>query len=163
MIESGDWDSAGRSTHTLRGLCATLGASRVLNCVTALETALTIRNGIDETYWLANTRAELDVLVAALDEQLEPDGAADMPVPANRTASGAAAHGGLFPPDAAPWVNRLRTLLMQGDNDARDVWDQHKSALLDDGNKQTIHDLSIAIENFDFDRALTMLGSTAAD
>ena len=153
MVDRGDWDGVARGTHTLRGICATLGASRLLDRVGALETALKIRNGTDEAYWLTSTSTEMNRLLGALDEQLHPGDIGREPVdPATITATGSESK-----PEDGHWLHELRILLARGDNDARDLWSARKSALTDTLDPQTVQDISIAIDNFDFDRASSLL------
>jgi CheY-like chemotaxis protein len=159
MVETGDWENVMRGTHTLRGMCATLGATRLLDRTTALETALKVRNGTDEAYWLASTSTEMERLHNAIGEQLGDGDTFQRHVDLATVTLRDRPAGGKSPPDDSRWLDRLRHLLMQGDNDARDLWRSHRSALVAISDPQALLDISTAIDNFDFDRALNLLGT----
>jgi HPt (histidine-containing phosphotransfer) domain-containing protein len=163
MVDADDWDGVQRGTHTLRGICATLGATRLLDRVTSLETALKIRNGTDEAYWLDSTQTEMDELLAALGAQLAPDDVDEIAGP-TMAAIGVDVHapGGADATSDLSWLRDLRDLLAQGDNEARAVWASHKAKLTGTLDSQTVKDVSNAMENFDFDQALQLLERVAA-
>lgn len=152
MRDAGDEAGAARAAHTLRGLCATLGAKRVFDHAVALETALKTNNDSDQTSWLASTGTELNALIDALHDQLE---AADAPENQLNERSTTADNPSLGLD--LRWLDGLRDMLAQGDNDARATWHMRKAELMDNLGPQAIQEISIAIENFDFDNALRML------
>jgi len=157
MIETGDREGAGREAHTLRGLCATLGAVRVLEHVVALETAMKNNSRADETLCLASTGAELGRLFDALRVQLPPAATQENRSDDSPSMVKVTGFDQPRPPGDIAWLSQLRTMLSQGDNDARALWRTQKSALAGTLSAQAIQDITTAIENFDFDRALGML------
>ncbi len=157
MLDAGDRVSAQRTAHTLKGLCATLGAMRVHDRATELETALATNSPTDETRCLASINLELNTLFAALREQAhDGERKRDLrpglpPAPEeDRSASTMLARD-------VQWLNQLCALLSQGDNDARALWQSRKVDLTEHVGMQVIQEISGAIDNFDFDSALNKL------
>jgi HPt (histidine-containing phosphotransfer) domain-containing protein len=158
MAETGDRDGVERGAHTLRGLSATLGAMRLLDRVTELQAALKSGNSADEAFWLASTSAEMQQLLAALDAHLgnvksEPDRGAP-----RATATGEDQVDRSAQTEEAQWLNALCAMLSHGDNDARDLWLSRQPGQPSAHDRHTVQDISAAIDNFDFDRALRLLG-----
>ena len=157
MLDAGDRDGAQRTAHTLKGLCATLGAMRVHDQAMALEAALASGNHADESRILAEIGLALDRLFAALREHAhDGDGQLD-----ERSGLPAASTEGRSTATALekddPWLEQLRALLSQGDNDARSLWQARKTELTETVGIQFIREISSDMENFDFDSALSKL------
>ena len=66
------------------------------------------------------------------------------------------------PRGAAPeWLPRLRELLEQGDFDAREFWNEHRDEAARWLPVQTAQRMALALDNFEFDAALTHLNDDA--
>ncbi len=157
MIDAGDRAGAARAVHTLGGLCATLGLSRVHEHVVSLDAALQHSSRADETLWLECTGAELKQLFDTLREKLP---AAAVLEDGSDGLSIDLAKIGFDKPKLSKdvvWLSQLCAMLSQGDNEARTLWRTQKSALAGTLSAKAIEDISSAIEDFDFDHALDML------
>jgi two-component system, sensor histidine kinase and response regulator len=152
-LRAARWDDAIRQAHTLKGLGATLGAEAIGALATDLEQVLAQRDLPAAQARLSGVGTALQGLVAALDEHF-----------ASRTGAGPKPIG----PDAlvgneadtaefAPWLARLRELLQQGDNDARDQWESAAPNIRAQLPAQVIERVSHELDNFEFDAALRLL------
>ena len=155
LLAAGQWDDATRHAHTLKGLCATLGASEIRPLAAELETTLQARNMDAARQNLARTGASVATLVAALHLHFANQPAA--------FAGPSGMSGGTL--DAAPkplaafseWLPRLRSLLAQGDNEARELWNTRKTGIGTQLPLHVVKQISVALANFDFDAALRLL------
>ncbi len=145
-LASGDLVNAERLAHTLKGVAAQIGATAVTHAARALETALHEQaSGMQVQALLHDVQQAMAPLVSALRERLA---AAPAPAP-------------LADADLAAWQSlceRLTALLHEGDAAVLRLFEEHRpliqAALADRFEKvwQAVHD-------FDFDLALTVMGS----
>ena len=88
----------------------------------------------------------------------------------NQSPAPIGARGPGTPPESTPepvaalpeWLPHLRNLLAQGDNEARELWNSHKTSI---GTRMPLHlvqQISVALANFDFDAALRLLPQAPA-
>ena len=157
MLAAENWNDATRQAHTLKGLCATLGADEVHPLAAALEKALQARDRVTARRFLASTGNAVAALGAALRSHFAC-GDADKPA-ADRTGAWNAAQLG---PDAtaagfSDWLPRLRDLLQQGDNDARELWKSSQAEIQAQLPFHVVQRIAIALANYEFDSALRLL------
>ena len=156
-LEAGDWDAANRLTHTLKGLCATLGAYEIQPLAAELETAIPARNIERARQCLNGTGSAVTALASALQLFFADSQSATLP-PTDPATAGSTPLGTNGSVTATPdWLPRLRMLLEQGDNEAREWWDRHKSSIEAQMPFHAVQRISVAIENFEFDLALNSL------
>jgi len=151
-------DKALRLTHTLKGLCATLGAHEIRNLAADLESALQFEDRLRIQTCLTSTVSAVEALVTALREHFNaaPQHAAiavDVAIPAIDTRA---------PPAAvrpfSQWLPQLTVLLKQGDNEAREIWEANMASIDALLPQDVVRRVSVAMDNFDFDEASEMLG-----
>ena len=163
LLATGNWEDVVRQVHTLKGLSATLGANQIRALATTLEQALVaqdmvaVRRGLDVTgaavqKLVLDLRAYLNTDEA--DQSISVESSASEPSPENlHTAT----------TQCSDWLPRLRELLQEGDNDARELW---KSSQVEIGEQlpfQVIQHVSQALANFEFDAALRLLADHSSD
>lgn len=146
-LVEGRWDEAERLAHTLKGLSGTFGAGALGTSAAALESAAAHARQEDAAMTLlADLEAVFAPLLSALTTALsvsEESGAATV-VGSERTG----------PPACLP---RFKQLLAEGDSEASDVWEAYKTEFRGHLPPQTFDRIAVAIDNFDFDAALTLL------
>ncbi len=159
MIESGGWDDALRRVHTLKGLCATLGAYEVRKMVAALEKAVQDRERDLARQHLERVGAALPILLDAINEVL---GHANLALPEYSQTKWpiVSIHQPNGPPiPNAEWRLKLKDLLEQGDTDSSAFWEARKTGICNSLPLYIAERLSIAIEAFDYDAALRLLAT----
>ena len=155
-LASGDWPDAIRRAHTLKGLGASLGAQEVRLLAAELEKTLHTHDSAAARQKLEPTRTALATLLLSLREHFPAEAAAkpeaDRPQTASLTPGAVASLAGL--PD---WLPRLRALLREGDNEARDLWTSHLADIQAQLPAHLVQRVSMALANFEFDAALRLL------
>ncbi len=151
-LEKSEWADGERLAHTLKGLAATLGATTMAPLAGALETACKARQAEAAAAALAALRPQLTPLLAAL-HQYFAETTANNPTPAS------AAAGPAQLPDCLP---RLRQLLGEGDSDAIDLWGKHQQEFARALSPQVAQRIGTALQNFEFDSALSLLAELPA-
>ncbi len=142
-LDGGDWQTAERLAHTLKGLAGMIGADEVQGRGAELETALaerTPRDTVDAA--IEALRHPLATLVTALDSRLPPEREAAQSV-VDRAVLDQACH-------------RLRKLLAEDDAEVDDVLDEN-AGLLAAAFPEEYPRLRAAIKDFDFEAALAAL------
>ena len=140
-----DWETTIRYAHTLRGLAGTLGMSDVQIAAAALEQAARARDPQTGDL-LPPLAAALNPLLDAL-ETLHPTAASTVPVaPVDHAA-------------AARHLDYLRHLLTEGDAEAIDWWRTHATTFERILPLAIMRQVRHALDTFDFDLALTALGT----
>ena len=160
LIGKGEWDSAVRSAHTLKGLAGTIGAVELQQSSALLETVLLEMNPIVAERQLAEVELLLAPLISALGQFLATDlsGALESPTP----FSGHEIFGAEVDGDQNPIsLDHFRTLLEQGDSGAREVWATHAKVFADQLPPEIINRIDIAVASFDFDAAIRHLDGRA--
>ena len=163
LLATGNWEDAARQAHTLKGLSATLGANHIRPLATRLEQSLVARDMAAARRDLAVIGAAAEKLVSDLRAHFGTDVAnsaisfessASKPLPENLDAATT---------QLSDWLPRLRELLQEGDNDARELW---KSRQVEIGGQlpfQLTQNVSQALANFEFDAALRLLADHSPD
>jgi CheY-like chemotaxis protein len=155
MLSSSRRDEAARQAHTLKGLSGSLGAKDVRPCAADLEIAVRGGDIADARAALQKTVASLAPLVAAIRARFgEDDGGAATSGSPGAVESGPGAGGASA---GLPWMRRLRSLLEEGDVEARDLWaskSREAAAILPADLRERI---SRALEAFEYDTALRLL------
>jgi signal transduction histidine kinase/CheY-like chemotaxis protein/HPt (histidine-containing phosphotransfer) domain-containing protein len=149
LLEDGRREEAIRLAHSLKGVAATLGADRVADAASRLETTLLSGEGVDDALHLVH--AELAPLTDALRAQVDAT-----------VASAVAAATVEMRPKALPgWVDHLRRLLSEGDSAAQQLWRERGEELRDVLPADAYRRVQRALDNFDFDAALEVLRAPA--
>lgn len=149
-VAAGDWDTAQREAHTLKGLAGNVGAKDLHAAAAELEQGAS-RRQVDASV-VAAVRAELARMLAAVagyhegEEEAERDPAS-------------AAEGSPEPAAVAAVLERLRERLQQFDPDAREYFEENRSLLQAALPDASFRALRKAIDGYDFDSALTVLQS----
>lgn len=139
LLASAQWPQAERLAHTLRGLSGTIGAAGVAELASVLERACHSQQSAAAQAALAALSEPLQSLLAQLPQPAAPiDG----------TSAGAAL------PDCLP---QLRALLADSDGDCIALWEQHRAAFAAALPVDVVQQISHALENIDFDTALSLL------
>jgi HPt (histidine-containing phosphotransfer) domain-containing protein len=143
LLESGDWTTAERLAHTLKGVSGTIGAAGLQHLAERLEAAIKLRhprNVVDER--LDELKEPLDALIAGLRRQL-PEEPGRMAVT-------------VAPEELKALCDKLEALLEGDDAEACDVLDANMD-LLYTAFPGHYRQIAEAIQSFDFDAALQAL------
>ena len=163
LLAFGNWEDAARQAHTLKGLCATLGANGIQPLAAALEKALLARDMATARRDAAETGIAVAKLVAALRAHFGIEDAAEL-TPAGTGALNAAPEGAYAAAAGfTDWLPRLRDLLQQGDNDARELWKSRQAEIATQLPFHVIERVSQALANFEFEAALRLLPQDPAE
>ena len=165
MLDAQDWDGATRQAHTLKGLGATLGANAIATLAAELEQALRGRDATAARGNLDRTGASVAALVSALGSHFAAGNATAATVAAGGDNTGVRSDGSTTadPGDVPDCLPRLRILLAQGDNEARDLWESSQQDIQAHLPSHVIQRVSHALANFEFDAALRLLPEEPAD
>lgn len=148
----GDWASAERAAHTLKGLAGNMGASGLQASADAVEAALRAHQPADDiTFVLTPLRADLAALIEALKTALLPL------VDTSDTQSSAATD----PAEAAALLSTLQVLLDDDDPDAREYFITH-SAVFKPHLGGFHAQISTALAQFDLGLARDLLREATA-
>ena len=122
-----------------------------------LEGALQKRDATAAYLKLASTGRAVSALVAALRAHFpDSSGAKLQAIPTVPNDMAFSGPDGIA--EAAPdWLPRLRDLLKQGDNEARELWDSKQEEIAGKFPFPLARRISIALQNFEFDVALQLL------
>ena len=151
LLAAEKWEEALRQVHTLKGLCASLGAGETGNRVAELERVLRARDATLAREKLAVAGLAVGGLVAGLCAHFagrEP------------AAPGCVAvmHAVAL---AADWLPRLRQLLQEGDNEARELWNARQSDIRSQLPFSVVQRVSQALAKYEFDLAARLLSDTS--
>ena len=157
LLAAENWNDAARQAHTLRGLCATLGADQVHPLAAELEQALQQKDIDMARRKLGHAATAVLALSVALRSHFGSDDTA-------RSPADAAWAGDTVPPgkDAttagfSDWLPQLRELLQQGDNDARELWKSRQAEIDAQLPFHVAQRVAKALANYEFDAALRLL------
>ena len=149
-LDAGDWSTAERLAHTVKGLAGMIGADEVQRRAADLENAIADKEGRDSVDALVSAlEAPLAVLVAALDEALPPE--------AGTRATTVAVNPEIL--DAV--CRRMLILLAEDDAEVDDVMEANAD-LLNAAFPDDYRRLRAAIKDFEFETALTALKEALA-
>jgi CheY-like chemotaxis protein len=149
LVGSGKADEAAAQAHSLRGVASNLGATRTAACATELEAAL--RRDEPHESQLEQLEKCLLPLLDEIDRRLGPLAG---------TARGEAApSAGEAPPALPGWVPELRRMLVDGDVAAQRLWKQRSGELSVILPADVFAKLEHALDTFEFDVALDVLGA----
>ncbi|MEO6409444.1 MAG: response regulator, partial [Burkholderiaceae bacterium] len=152
LLAASQWAVLAREAHTLKGLAAGLGCGALATEAADLERATTAADGERARTRLARLEDVLEPLLSGLRDHFHPPGA----------DSGAPRADAAPPAGALPdWLPRLRELLEQGDTDARELWSRHRDEIARWLPFQTAQRIALALDNFEFDAALSHLDDDA--
>jgi CheY-like chemotaxis protein len=153
-LEEGRLADATRLAHSLKGVAATLGATRLAASAEALEKRL----GRDEPTGeaLANAAEDLHAALNGLQQWLHANG---HPTSPNVQNLGTGAHTSAASTD---WVANLRSLLREGDVRAQNLWSERGSELMASLPIHTYGQIRRSIESFEFEAALNLLATVAS-
>jgi two-component system sensor histidine kinase/response regulator len=152
-LADGDRPLAQRLTHTLKGASGLIEARPLHRRAEALEGVL--RAHTDHRSAVDRLESELNRVLRELDKLLKNAPAG----PGARPA--AAAEPGHAPPRRADLLIDLRKLLDVGDGAAVEVFAEAQVQLTEVLGAAVMHELTLAMAAFDFERALKLLGQPA--
>ena len=148
-LSDGDRPLAQRLTHTLKGASGLIEARPLHLQAVALENVL--RAHIDHRSAMDRLETELNRVLRELDKLLKSTAA---PAPPGALVQHAA-------PGRPGMLERLRQLLDVGDGSAVELFDEARQQLTDVLGNEVMQELTLAMNNFDFERALKLLGQPA--
>lgn len=143
-VANAHWAEAERQAHTLKGLAGSLGADALVSPASDLERSCKAEQREQAAIALAQLAPLLTSLLVQLNAQL------DIPAPA--AAETSPPSGAL--PDCLPG---LRKLLVESDSAALELWGEHQAAFAAALPLETLRRIVVALEQFDFDTALSLL------
>jgi signal transduction histidine kinase/DNA-binding response OmpR family regulator len=151
LIDS-DTGTAERLAHTLKGLSASLGAAPLYQSMADIEQAVhTGREFAGFARLLDSASTQLHTLIAAL--RATPGVVSEAAPVAHQTSTPAQQQ------ETQEVLQTLRTLLEQDDSEVQTVWESHAHAL--HAVLPRAQDLELAIQEFDFEKALQLLVAEA--
>jgi two-component system, sensor histidine kinase and response regulator len=143
-LATGDVEAAARAAHSLKGTAANLGAAALADVAAKVETAINLRQGVDEA--LGALAGSFDTVLAAIRAAL----------PAEQVAPVAGA-ASADPSTVRQPLTRLAKLLKNDDGDAADFILDARPVLSQVLREVEIDTLSEQVGNFDFEAALKSL------
>ena len=150
QLADGDWQSAERLAHTLRGMAGTLGAGPVAQLAGQLEQDCRLHVVDLSTATLRRLAPPLQALLAALAAQQETIALECMEPP----DAGAAIDPG--------WLPRLQRMLASCDGEVLSLWQACQPELARRFGRAAARRIGAALEQFDFDQALAVLAAATA-
>lgn len=152
LVREGKFDDAQRLAHSLKGVAANVGAERVAETAGVLEQVL--KRGEASDVALANVERDLKPVVTQLADALNID--ATMTTPPHD----AAGHPFDVSSVSLPaWVDELRRLMTDGDVAAQQLWNERGDELKDVLPGAVYGQVRRALDNFEFDAALSALSA----
>jgi HPt (histidine-containing phosphotransfer) domain-containing protein len=145
-LSDGDRPLAQRLTHTLKGASGLIEARPLHLQAVALENVL--RAHIDHRTAMDRLETELNRVLRELDKLLKNTAA---PTPAQPVM-----------PRRTDMLERLRQLLDVGDGAAVELFAEARQQLTDVLGNEVMQEATLAMEAFDFERVLKLLGQPAA-
>lgn len=149
-IESEDFETARRTTHSLKGVVGSINAAALLETVVALDEALS-----------TSPRPPLEELLQSFEEQLQIviSGLAQLE---RSDSQGSRDDVEVDRAEVTTLLEGLRELLEDDDTDATAVLEQLRGKLPSDFEEKKLADLEQAIGDYDFDEALNLLQTVRA-
>jgi two-component system, sensor histidine kinase and response regulator len=147
---AGSTDEAMRLLHSLKGVAANLGATRVASSSATLECALRDREPAIPA--LETLQADLQSLLDGLRAWFHDEMAANEVSPSDSADASATACG-----EMPEWVSELKRLLADGDVAAQRLWTLHGEELTHVLPAHVHGKIRRALETFEFDTALQAL------
>ena len=155
MLREGKHEEATRLAHSLKGVAANVGSTKVADAAGELEHVL--RQGEAPDVAMSHVERELRPVMAGLAEHFNID--TTMTTPPIDTRRARDRHLRLTLP---PWVDELRRLLGDGDVAAQQLWSERGEELKDVLPPKIYGKVRRAVENFEFDAALAALTTEKA-
>ncbi len=154
---AGDWEDVRRQAHTLKGLAASLGATELQPRAAALEFAAQAHDVVGTRNNLATTLEFLVPLLAALRLHYRMEDPV-VAAPYGDVARHAKSSGlDAARVDVTDWLRRFRSLLQEADVEGRELWRSRPSEIDAQLPLNVVQRISLALENFEFDAALSLL------
>ena len=160
MLAAGHWEDAAREAHTLKGLAGSLGANEIQPWAAALENAARAHDIAAARTNLASTGECLSPLVSALRVHFGLEKGADARTGAADAETGDAESAAVT---ASDWLARFRSLLQEGDVEAKQLWESRQEELAARLPFHVVQRISLALNDFEFDTVLGLLPEHAAE
>ncbi|MBA4108700.1 MAG: hybrid sensor histidine kinase/response regulator [Leptothrix sp. (in: Bacteria)] len=141
-----DWASLAREAHTLRGLCATIGANDMARLCAELERAVKLQSVERADSLVGVLKEATEALLLALIPQLQGDVAPTLAPPADVDAEAIQAQ-----------TQALERLVHDSDSAAISLWRNQRKVFMNAFDPVMFSRLDTAIEGCDFDAALALL------
>jgi CheY-like chemotaxis protein len=144
LLTQKNWHEAHMLAHTFKGVSGSLGAMTLFETAGLLEKATQTQDALEAQAQLTILSPQLRRTMSALHAFFQSGiDSNDASHDTNQILS-------------APW-QELRQLLTDFDGSAQDVWQDNLAAFSACMNRQEVNQLAKAIDNFEFDLALTLL------
>jgi HPt (histidine-containing phosphotransfer) domain-containing protein len=150
LLREGRHEEATRLAHSLKGVAANVGSTRVADAAGELEQVL--RRGEAPDVAMSAVERELRPVMAGLAEALHVDTTMTTP-----PIDAAGPEADLSEVTLPPWVDELRRLLADGDVAAQQLWSERCEELKDILPARVYAQVRRAVDNFEFDAALAAL------
>ncbi len=162
-VAQGQWDSAIRQAHTLKGLAGSMGATELQARAERLEGAARDKRADAVESPLTELVACLTPLLRALQTDVAAESTAGAEAASGAsTVVAAGSQGDLAAPQGGvDWISRFRQLLSEGDLEAKDLWEARKAEISGELSPQTLKRISVALENYEFDSVIALLQENA--
>jgi two-component system sensor histidine kinase/response regulator len=149
-LAAGDREAAVRTAHTLKGLAGTIGANLLQQRAASIESALKTEKTVNDINpELVDIQTELDRLITAIQSALPAIESAEISVK-------------VHPEKLTPVIRQLSALLAVNDADALSCFTENAELLRGGLQNSEYEEIEKAIQDFDFDAALTKLNQAAA-
>jgi CheY-like chemotaxis protein len=155
MLREGRHEEATRLAHSLKGVAANVGSTKVAQAAGELEHVL--RRGEAPNVAVSDTERELRPVMAALAEHFDIDSSMTAP-PIDLTEPDPDLSDVTLP----AWVDDLRRMLADGDVAAQQLWSERGVELKTVLPAKTYAQVRRAVESFEFDAALAALPTEKA-
>jgi PAS domain S-box-containing protein len=147
LLKNQDYETAEREAHTLKGVAGNIGAHGLYELAKCLEAAIENKRQPEEIIAdLNEVEAELSQILNEINklDTAQNDWAISNHVPYKEE-------------ELAKLLNSLAQRLNDNDADSSELFDQINQQLLNHPDKDVLEDLSIKINQYDFDEALVCL------
>jgi len=143
QLAAGEREAAHRTLHTLKGAAGLVSAPRLYRLAGQAETAVEHAEPVE--HLLAPLQETLQALLIAIAEELERN-----PPPVQAAAAPEQSDGTVL-------LLELARLLDEGNGSAVDLATRYAPLLAETVGAALWHDVAKAVDDYDFDRALTLL------
>ena len=148
LIENLKWEEVERTTHTFKGLCATLGVTNIKSSIVDLERQIQLRDGTNLIECLTRIAIELTTLF----------GGQSFPTIEQESSFPKSSGVAFYTADSTvDWLPTFRRMLEQGDSAACELWQQRKLQLQETTSPQFVKKITAALNQFNYDAAISAL------
>ena len=150
--QNGDWETASRQAHTIKGVAGNLGATTVHESAATLEAVFSsdgVTTADEITGLVAQFAAAMDQAIATITAYRQEKAAAPVTTAAVADTSSPAPQS----------REQLRVLLLDADSEAIEYFANVQSSFMATYDNKQVRKLEKALQDFDFDAALEILNN----